>query len=210
MQIDGRPPEARVEKSCLLLALEPPGNIARNLIAFKREFFSELGETAGLFLPEVAPLVFVRRRSKTDYSRSVLNRALCEVWMGIEGAFLSGAVAVSRGLLYLELEGPYENLVAATREACEKLSLAPFEGAPCEAGRGFFLGSFSGSDLERGLLSSPPRIAFRDCSLVLLGLRFGEDPLNASTWCELSRAKRRSGPSPTPSKRRKHSPDIDA
>jgi hypothetical protein len=191
-------PRISSEASCLALALEPPGNIARDLAAFKRRLFAELGEASSLFLPEVAPLALARSRSLGALSRSAIDRALGEIWTGMAGAFISGGVIVSQGLLYLELEGPYKALVAEAQKAFVTRAFMPYYGAPLEAGRGFFLGLSSGSESERGIILSPPRISFRDCSLVILGLHFGEPPRMACTWRELARVKRRSGPSPLP------------
>ena len=109
---------------------------------------------------------------------------------------MSGGAIVSQGIIYLELEGPYEDLVAKAKKAFDTRALVPFSGAPFEAGRGFFLGRSSGSEAERRIIQAPPVISFRDCSLVVLGLRFGEAPYAAIAWHELGRVKRRSGPSP--------------
>jgi hypothetical protein len=187
-----------------MLALEPPGNVARDLALFRRSLFSELGEASCFLLPEVAPLAFARRDSRPLPSRPAIRRFLREAWEGTtEEVFTSGALIASRDLLYLELQGPLATLAAKARASLKSLSLMESETAPLEAGRGFFVGRSKGPGREIRAIESPPRVSFRDCSLVLLALRCGGDPFAAAAWRELAREKRRTGPSRTPSLRRR-------
>jgi hypothetical protein len=188
--------------SCLMIALEPPGNVARDLVSFKRALFAEHGLASGLALPEVAALAFgLRETEKRFIPRGAASRALDGAWEGIEGSFSSGDIEASSGLLYLALTGPMDALGSRAAAVLEKLGLAAFASAPLEAGRGFFICGSTPSGEPRPGLPTPPHLSFGDCSLVLLGLRFGADPFAAAIWTELGRAKRRTGASPFPSGR---------
>jgi hypothetical protein len=188
-----------------MLALEPPGNVAGDLASFRRALFSDLGEGSSLLLPEVAPLA-IRRLDPAAARprRAAVLEALDEAWEGVEGAFSSGPAVLSRGLAYLELRGPTEDLASRAAAAMSRLKLATCPDSPLEAGRGFLLCRLAEGEtaLERPPLASPPRLAFRDCSLILLGLRFGADPFASATWRELARSKRRTGPTTLPSRRK--------
>jgi hypothetical protein len=186
-----------------MLALEPPGNVARDLASYKRSLFADLGAASGLALPEVAALAFARPDgSAIPRTRAAAALALEEAWQGVKGAFSSGGTVLSSGLFYLELRGPMEVLASRAETALAKLGLAACADPPLESARGFFLCSSATPDIPGVAIAPPPVLAFRDCSLVLMRLRFGPDPFAAATWRELARSKRRTGPSLVPSRRR--------
>jgi hypothetical protein len=190
-----------------MLALEPPGNVARDLASYKRSLFAGLGEASGLAFPEVAALAFSRRETGAPpRPRAAAARSLEEAWEGIEGGFSSGGTVSSKGILYLELFGPVEDLASRAGAALRNLGLSAFTDAPIEAGRGFLLCGSARPDSALSAFAEPPALAFRDCALVLLGMRFGSDPFAAATWRELARSKRRTGPSSVPSQRRSGQP----
>ena len=197
MQIEGSASDKRSERTCFTLALEPPGNVARDLAAFRRSLFAVTGRSSYIFLPEIAPLAFVRRSPSFRASVSDLRRSVDEMWNGVEGNFSSGSVVASRGILYLEFSGPLKALSARIREAAKVLEPCLSRRAPFEAGKGFFLGQA----LEPVSFPDPPRLSFRDCSLLLLRLDFSEEDFEAVSWREIARAKRRTGPSDIPSRR---------
>jgi hypothetical protein len=203
MQIDGRDSDPGSGNSYIVLALEPPGNIARDLALFKRAVFSARGEPSCLFLPEIAVLASARSPSSPAVPRIEARRALEDAWSGVTEGFASRSPVVLDGLCYLDLAGPIELLASRSRKSLKRLALESCDDAPVEAGRGFFLCCSSGSELERGILASAPTISFRDCFLVMLLIRFGSPPLKAASWRELARSKRPTGPSLSPSKRRR-------
>jgi len=201
LQIGGR--DSTAHRACLMLALEPPGNVARELSLFRRSLFAKLGDASSRAFPEVAPLAFaVPRMDAPHRSRTAFAHALEELWTGMEGAFASSGFTASRNLFYLNLRGPTNMLSSRGEAALEKLGLAAAAGPPLEAGKGFFLCRFPEPESTAAALGEAPVVGFRDCSLVLLSFRFGPDPFSSMTWRELARAKRRTGPSPGPSLRK--------
>jgi hypothetical protein len=201
MQIDGRVPDFQGEAAYLMLALEPPGNVARDLVAYRRSLFAESGDASGYFLPELAPLAFARNARSSAAHREAARRAMAEAWKGVTGSFSSASTIASRGLLYLGLDGPLELLASKSREILRTLALEPCDEAPLEIGRGFFLRRSPASELATNSLAAAPRIAFRDCFLVLLRIRLGGDNFAASSWREIARSKRVTGPRGLPSRR---------
>jgi hypothetical protein len=200
LQIGGR--DSTAHRACLMLALEPPGNVARELSLFRRSLFAKLGDASPRAFPEVAPLAFAVPRIDAPHRSRAFARALEELWTGIEGAFASCGFTASRNLFYLGLREPAKILSSRADEALEKLGLAAAAEPPLEAGKGFFLCRGAKPEPSATSLGVAPIIGFRDCSLVLLSFRFGPDPFSSMTWRELARAKRRTGPSPTPSRRK--------
>lgn len=194
-------------KACLL-ALEPPGNLARDLALYRRSLFAsygaERGDASALAFPELAALAFVGPGAEKGFPRrAALAAAIAGCWSGAEGTFASSDLFVEGESLFLGIEGPWEALRQAAIEACAALDLEAVGGAalPFPPATGFFLCRAPGSAL--GDLPRPPRLSFRDCSLVALILRYGADPLEAATWKEIARSRRRTGPSDSPSQRRR-------
>lgn len=176
-----------------MIALEPPGNVARDLALFRRELFARLGEPSALAFPEIVPLAFA------SPAAGPAARELGGCWKGIGGSFSSGAPVLSGGLLYLALSGPFEELGARAR-ALVGQERAPVAEPPLATGIGVFL--CRPVDPARALAeaesATPPRVSFGDCSLALFGLRFGAasgrsaGPFAALRWRELARAGRHS------------------
>jgi hypothetical protein len=176
-----------------MIALEPPGNVAREIALFRRALFARLGEASALAFPELIPLAFAGHPDGPA-SRSRTRRLLEECWFGIEGAFGGDGALISGGSLYLSMGGPMGALRAAA--AAMPARGAPLDiKAPLEVGLGFFL--CRPADTELALAEATriglPRVGFLDCSLVILGLRLGPDPYAAAAWRELARARRRTG-----------------
>jgi hypothetical protein len=171
-----------------LIALEPPGNVARDLALYRRNIFARLGEGSALAFPEMLPFAFASKSVRISQSE------LEECWDGIEGKFSSTEILISGGLLYLAMRGPIDKLSLRIAETLGGGGL-PIEKPPFEAGIGFFLCRPADPELaaKTALRIGPPRADFRDCSLVRLGLRLGDDPFAAATWRELGRARRRTG-----------------
>ena len=171
-----------------IVALEPPGNIARELALYRRSLFASLGEASALAFPELAPLAFASGPRRLD------ARALGDCWAGIEGRFSSGGLLSSGSRLYLELRGPLGELCARVAAALGE-GLASERSSPLDTGLGIFLCShpdpeFAASEAER---IGPPRVDFLDCSLLLLGLRYAGEPFSGLAWRELARSRRRTG-----------------
>jgi len=171
-----------------MIALEPPGNVARDLALFRRGLFAGLGEGSALAFPETIPLAFAAPGDGIE------PRALDACWDGIDGSFSSSGLVVSRGLLYLAIGGPLAPLRARAADAFR--ARAPsYADPPLEAGLGVFLCKPADPPLALALAEriGPPRASFRDCALVLLKLRLGADPFAALVWREFARSKRRTG-----------------
>jgi hypothetical protein len=174
-----------------MIALEPPGNVARDLALFRRELFSRLGEPSALAFPEIVPLAFAAT------AVGLAARELSGCWKGIGGSFSSAAPVLSGGLLYLALSGPLEEL-RARAQALLARGLSPIAEQPLATGIGVFLCRpvDPGRALAEAECAPPPRLSFRDCSLTLYGLGFGaasgRGPFAALRWRELARAGRRS------------------
>jgi hypothetical protein len=176
-----------------LVAIEPPGNVARDIALYRRRLFSALGEGSALAFPDILPLAFASPGTK-------LSRAGLEgCWQGVDGRLAATGPLLSGGLLYLSVEGPLRSLSSRVEALLDAQSgrqdrAAP---APLEAGIGFFLCRSAEPEvaLREALSLEPPGLSFLDCALVVLRLRYGPDPFMAQTWRELARAKRRTGPS---------------
>ncbi len=181
--------------SALLIALEPPGNIARDIALFRRQLFGRLGEASALAFPEIVPLAFA-----LPLARRLSTGELESCWDGLSGAFDSSGVIDSRGLIYLSLDGPLDELRRRATEAFRSAGLQPWNDAPLETGVGFFVCRCADPALgrEESARIGVPRAGFRDCSLVYFGLRFARGPapgfearpFSALSWREFARAKR--------------------
>jgi hypothetical protein len=172
-----------------MIALEPPGNVARDLALYRRELFARLGEGSALAFPEIVPLAFA-----SDAGR-LSALALADCWKGIEGSFRATEPQISRGILYLAMEGPLSALSSRAFEASLAMGKHFSIESPLETGIGIFLCRPADPSLALAEAAriGPPRAGFRDCSLILLGLRLGAEPFAAATWRVLARAKRRTG-----------------
>jgi hypothetical protein len=175
-----------------IVALEPPGNVARELALFRRELFHRLGEGSALAFPEMVPLAYAPP-PVAPIPRGSAARRLAECWGGIEGSFSAAGLQLEGGLLYLSMKGPIAELSARVAAA---FGPDPSPGGQALApGIGVFLcrPSDPGLALREAGLMGAPRADFRDCSLTLLGIQTGADPFSAAVWRELARAKRRTG-----------------
>lgn len=177
-----------------MIALEPPGNAARDLSLFRRALFARLGEGSALAFPDLVPLAFASGEGRIA-GRNFASRALEACWEGAQGAFSSEGLVICDGLLYLAMRGSLESLTERSAAAFASTHGEP----PLKPGLGFFL--CRPEDPERALSEAlrigPPRIGFLDCALALIALRFGPrkrpDPFSALAWRELARSKRRTG-----------------
>lgn len=184
-----------------MIGLEPPGNVAKDLAEYRRRLFRDLGEGSALALPEVAPLAFFEAHGRP--SRERIGACLGSLWSGSSGSFATEGVAQLGGLFYLRLRGPLRGLSEASAAAFGEMGMLEYSSPPFEPGLGFFLFGPGVPEANPSSLPLPPELSFKDCSLVAMGLRWKGDPLLALTWRELSRSKRRTGPSPLPSRRRR-------
>ncbi len=192
-----------------MLALEPPGNIARDLNLYRRQIFSSFAQGSALAFPDALPLAFASPPVSSPASKrsSIIERA----WEGVEGRFSASGLIIAEASFYLKIVGPLSALLANAVAAMAALGCAGTEEPIIMPGIGFFLcskpegkGSVEeGPSLFHEILPDPPALAFVDCSLVLFGLRLSADPFAAASWHELARSRRRSGPPISPSGRLK-------
>lgn len=202
------PLQIREEAHPLLLGLEPPGNIARELGLYRRGLFARYGarscDASAFAFPEISALAFLDARPKA-VKAATLARALEECWIGIEGGFASAGLFVERGFLYLGLEGPWDRLRSNVDDARSSLGLEKAGEEPYAIAKGFFLCRAPGAELSE--LPPPPELSFRDCSLAALRLSYRPgsgvqgDAFAAATWRERARSRRRTGASEEPSQR---------
>ena len=190
----------------LFAALEAPGNVSRDINRLRRALFAQSGETSALAFPDVVPLAYIACPSHFSPSRVAgVRRALGSCWEGTVGRFETSGVVFAHGSLYLGLAEPVGTLAQNARSLFTELGFEPCEGKPLEEGLGFFI--CRPADLEAARETAtrfaPEALRFLDCSLVLLELCLTEDPFEAQSWKELARSRRRTGPSPLPSGRRR-------
>jgi hypothetical protein len=185
-----------------MIALEPPGNAARDIVLYRRRIFSALGEASALAFPELVPLLWLFPRELPGGRRAGPFMRGC--WRGIAAPFATTGPMASGGLLYLGLEGPLESVANALRQALPSAaSLASpndeveeHPAAPLRPCLGFFLCPCPDPvpALAAALSLDPPQVDFLDCAVVDMGLRSGPDPFKALSWTILAREPRRTGP----------------
>jgi hypothetical protein len=182
----------------LAIALEPPGNIARDISIYRRTLFKSSGEPSALAFPDLAFLSWNLPPEGTLTSRrspGALGSALASCWIGVGGPFAEAGLAIAGGSLFLRLAGPLRLLTERAAAAAAGLGLSPAAAPPFEPGRGFFLrrtpGESGSEDLPIAL--EPPPFSFLDCSLALIRFDLGTDPFRAASWKVLARSRRRTG-----------------
>jgi hypothetical protein len=201
-----------------VLALAPPGNLARDIALFRRRIFSSLGEASALAYPEIVPLAFAGRRNQAMSGDPAAGprapgpgkraaatgaaRALASAWSGVAGPFELGGLGARGGGLYLELEGPLAALASSAEASLGRLGIPSLGSEPLAPAFGFFVCRFPppglAADEALGLIESlgPPHGRFLDCALVLYRITRSSAPFAAVAWSEEARARRLSGPSP--------------
>jgi hypothetical protein len=192
-----------------MLGLEPPGNIARDLALYRRGLFARFGaprlDASAFAFPELSAMAFLDAKPGA-VKGPALAHGLRECWTGIGGSFSATSLFAEADFLYLGIEGPWDELRARSLEVCAALGLEATKKPPYAIARGFFL--CRDPHAAQGELPSPPKLSFRDCSLVALRLSYragagsGSDPFAAATWRERARSRRRTGASEEPSRRR--------
>jgi hypothetical protein len=191
-----------------MLAVRPPGNVAREMALFRRRLFSASGETSALAFPELLPLSFGRRAPRETGPRASLGDGaggrvghrrrldFDPLWAGLDGRFRLLPPVLSGGLVYLPADGPIAPLVERARSLLPAIGWAATERLPLESGRGFLLCRprlVDASELLRTAFAlEPPSLSFADCDIVLVSLRSGADIFTALSWRVLgSRSRRR-------------------
>jgi hypothetical protein len=197
-----------------MVGLEPPGNVAREIALFRRRVFRGTGDTSALAFPEVVPLAFSafsksapesprprREPRPLDYARILTTPS--PMWDGVAGSFNTGEIIERGSGLYLLVDGPLEALASQAALRLAGFGAAPFVEPPLACGLGFFIclppAAGAGADPLAALISGlgPPRLAFRDSSLLLARLTLGPDPFAAGRWRPLACSLRR-GPQDRP------------
>jgi hypothetical protein len=195
MQIEGHVRgETEKQATFLMLALEPPGNLARDLALYRRALFHDSGDPSCFLLPELAPIAFAPCEPRRRTLKIEVRRAFDEAWKAAKGAFSSASAIESRGLLYLGLDGPLEALISGSPDIISDVIPRSSGYIPLEAGLGFLLCRSSPLAIESIKKHDIPRISFLDCSLALFSIRFGADPFSSASWREIARSRRPTGP----------------
>jgi hypothetical protein len=176
------------------ICLVPPGNIARELAAFKRRLFRATGDALSLAFPETAVLLAapwapgLDSRDGRRRTRAVLGSA----WPYMEGQFRPGRPALASGWLVLPMEGLPPILL-------ERASAALGEGKPSSDVPFPLLPSFplfpvrdSTGDLAAVEGASPPALAFGVADLALFRFRVSEGR-RALAWTSIVSVRRRRG-----------------
>jgi len=204
-----------------MAALEPPGNIAREIALFRRRLFAASGDPSALAFPELVPLAIGRISSKRPIRlrRRDLEHLFDSAWEGVTGSFRLGQSLSAEGKLYLRTEGPVEKLAAAARRLMDEAGFEPDPSPPLRCAEGFFLcrsqpavepiaagvqvavadaatspsGSGSDDGLSAAARQTPPGSSFGDAQLVFLRFDSGPDPFAALAWKELGRSRRLRG-----------------
>jgi hypothetical protein len=182
----------------LAIALEPPGNLARELSLYRRTLFKSFGEASALAFPDIVFLSWSLPPKLPLASRRSPGRlasALDSCWIGVEGPFTASGIVSLGDSFLLGLGGPLRALAINAAEAAGRLGLEPDPAPPFEPGLGFFLLKPDGADgsADPSLAGEPLRMSFLDCSLALLRLDLGPDPFRAASWKLLARSRRRTG-----------------
>jgi len=188
------------------IALEPPGNVARDICLFRRRVFSATGEASALAFPEIiflatAPVKRDSARTKADsapatHSRKRKARTIAryeELWSGIEGEFRSTSLFLAKGGLYLGMNGPLRML----RERAAALLEETETSFPINGGLGFYVCDASMTTGE-ALVSmaqelSPPSIGFGDASIIRLRVQWKGQPFSLAAWTTSARFRRKTG-----------------
>jgi len=183
-----------MDRDIAAICLVPPGNIARELVAFKRRLFRATGEALALSVPETAILLSVpwepgfadrdgRRRIKAVFESA---------WKCMEGQFRFGKTAVSSGWLVLSME----NLPPAMMERLsgvlgeEKPSFeAVFPRLPAFP---LFPIRDEAGDLSPATGFLPPEMAFSSARLALFRFRLSEG-MKALAWTSIVTVRRKTG-----------------
>lgn len=198
-----------------MIAVDPPGNAAREISLYRRRLFEALGEPSARAFPDSLPLAFAPPRHRRATAASDSDRAanasettaagakrvrssaaaLSRIWAGIEGSFDAAAPFEHDGLLYLGVSGPIAKVRDSAYSAFQALGFDAFglsEEKPLRAGIGFFLCKASRMQeaLDAALRLAPSDLHFDVCSIALYRLDMGDAPFEAMVWHEQARALR--------------------
>ena len=193
--------------SSIAICLQPPGNVARELVLYKRRLFSELGCASALAFPEIALIASGRTFDTAEgkaRNRREIHTAMTSAWAGLQGSFTSGDLVLQKGIYYLRLEAPFSELTVRLGEA-----LSGPSALPLTCGAGFYLCAAADVDAAgddgsagegRGLDIKPPPLSFYAASLSLyrfyLSAPSTDQALDACAWRELDRVPRHRGKPP--------------
>jgi hypothetical protein len=196
----------------IVIALEPPGNIAAEIARYRSRLFSALAEPSARAFPELLPLMTVRavptdpppsgrlRRKELHRLEAARERTLARAWSGAEGGFSSGPPAIIGGRLYLTIEGPFDALASSLAGLLPSLGLEPAAGAvsPIAPRSGFFLCAprDGAAALAAAESLGPPEFSFMACRIALVSVFYGHDAFSTLVWEELYGAWRPRAKSP--------------
>ena len=194
-------PLRTTDRDIAAVCLVPPGNVAREIAAFKRRLFAVTGEARALAVPDMAILVAAPWNPGLGSrdGRLRMKAAFESAWSCMEGRFRLMEAAIASGWLVLALE----NLPPAMIQR-----LFPALGVPSPIFESPFpaLPSFplypprdEATDLAAAAGAGPPGLAFRTARLALLRFRLAEtdDGLSALSWTGITAVRRRTGPKTT-------------
>ena len=189
----------RADSRLWLCALEPPGNIARDIGLYRRRFFREFGIPSACMYPAIVTLSCSAARtglaSASRYCELIVS-AIQERNLAFGGNF----PVFAEDSLYLGMESGLPEL----RRFLDDLARGDPGGiSPIPArethfllpGAGFFVCRTDGPGEfpSAGILPPPIRFSFRDCSVSLYRVDSGDGFRYTSHWTLLAKARRKTG-----------------
>ncbi len=189
----------RSTRRAVICALEPPGNVAREINLYRRAYFREFGISSASLYPALIPLV------------------ISSPGVGVQGAArLAGFVARAIEDMDLRFSGTrhhfsgdalYLGLSQGLPELLNFLGSPEIQPVPAECGcpaadsqfllpgAGFFVCRTDGSGNfpATGDLPPPPPLSFRDCSVSVYRVDSGDGFRHATRWTLLARTRRKTG-----------------
>jgi len=191
-------PLRTTDRDIAAICLIPPGNVAREIAAFKRRLFVATGEAEALALPEAAILhawPWEAGMGKRD-GRRRMKAVLESAWACMEGRFrLAGPSAVS-GWLVLAMEALPPAMLERLASAWGGARPSPPSPLPALPSFPLYRIRDEAGDLAAAAGAGPPRLAFGAARLALLRFRLSDESecFKALAWTGIVAASRRTGP----------------
>ena len=172
-----------------IICLVPPGNVARELSAYKGRLFRALGDPLVRAFPEMVFLAasawdkaYVERQRLHSF-----HSEMASAWVGLDGGFVSTSLFIDSGWLALGLGGPTEELRKRIQGLPGEAAGLPFPAAACfplcPVAEGM-------ERLGRAEAERPPCLSFHAAELALFGFTFTGGAMTAQSWSKLAKVRR--------------------